>query len=222
MLYSDLSTAIQQYAECYEPTFVANIPNFVRATERRIYHSVQLLTTRKVQAVPLVSISEGLILLPSDFLSVHSVQVIPSGGVTPSYLLVKDYEFLTEAFPSSAYSDIPKYYALSPTNDGLTLMLKVGPTPDVVTYPLMTFTLNYYAMPSSIVDSNESWLGDNFDSALLWGAIAEGYVFLKGEADLLATYEQKFQQCLALLKQLGDAKDRQDTYRTPQTRNPVV
>ena len=148
----------------------------------------------------------------------YSLAVVDATG-NYSYLLNKDVNYIREAYPNPNDTAIPKYYAIfgprSDDNKELTFIL--GPTPDN-TY---TIELHYFYYPESIVTSGQTWLGDNFDSALLWGSIVEAYFFLKGEGDLLAVYQSRYQEALALLKQLGDGKDRTDAYRDGQVRYPV-
>jgi hypothetical protein len=93
----------------------------------------------------------------------------------------------------------------------------LGPTPDANYYA----ELHYYYYPESIVDSETSWLGDNFDSALLYGALVEAYTFMKGEQDMMVLYDTKYKEALMLLKNLGDGKQRGDAYRDGQVKLPV-
>jgi len=223
MTYNELKTAIQQYlmieyvGDGAEPTFVANIDNFIKNTEIIINNSVQLPAFRK-NVTGSVTTGNPYLSLPSDFLSIFSLAVIPSTIVdlvpTPTYqyLLNKDVNYIREAFPYPSAQGTPQYYSLFDDNTFL-----VGPTPSV-DYDV---ELHYYAYPESIVTAGSTWIGTEFPNALLWGSLVEGYVFLKGELDLIQTYQTKFDQVMVEIKQLGDGKNRQDSYRTVQVRDKV-
>lgn len=225
MTYTELTAAIQQYlmieyvGDGAEPTFVANIDNFIRNTEIIINNSVQLPAARKNVTGTLTS-GFQYIDLPADFLSVFSLAVIPNTTVnliptaTYQYLLNKDVNYIREAYPYPVSQGVPKYYSLF---DNTALL--VGPTPS----SNYTVELHYYAYPQSIVDapSGTTWIGDEFPNALLWGALVEGYIFLKGESELIQAYQSKFDQVMIELKQLGDGKNRQDSYRVTQVRDKV-
>jgi hypothetical protein len=223
MNYTQLTQAIISYAESSEPEFVANIPVFVENAEQRIYNSVQLSYLRK-NVTGAVTPNNPYLSAPLDFLSVYSIAVIKPNGEY-EYLLNKDVNFIRQAYPSPTDTGAPKYYAIfGPTTTAdnppvLTneLSLILGPTPDI-NYPVQ---LHYFFYPESIVTAGTTWLGDNFDTALLYGALREAAIFQKGEADVVAMYEQKYMESLALLKNLGDGKERQDAYRSGQVRMPV-
>ena len=137
------------------------------------------------------------------------------------YLLNKDVNFMREAYPLSAETSEPKHYAIfgprSDNEDELTFIL--GPTPNAA----YNAELHYYYYPESIVDAADqrTWLGDNFDSALLYGTMCEAIVYMKGEQDLMQKYNERYVQAIALLKNLGDGKQRMDAYRDGQVRVPV-
>jgi hypothetical protein len=135
------------------------------------------------------------------------------------YLQNKDVNFIRQVYPSPVYTGEPKYYAIfgPRTTDVNELSFIVGPTPDVN----YSAELHYYYYPPSIVDAETSWLGDNFDSVLLYGSLVEAYTFMKGEQDMMALYNGKYQEALGLLKNLGDAKQRGDAYRDGQVKLPV-
>jgi hypothetical protein len=149
--------------------------------------------------------------LPADYLATFSVALqLPSG--TQAYLLNKDFTFLREAFPTTATGQ-PQYYALSQAYE-----LTLAPIPGAV-YPV---NIAYYGYPDSItLPAGTSWLGDNFSSVLLYGSLVEAYTFMKGDQDVMALYDTKFKEAMGLLKQLADAKNRQDTFRSDQVRYPV-
>ena len=213
--YTGLVEAIQAFTEVNETTFVANIPTFVQDTERLVNNTVQLPAFRKNVTG---NVTDGFpyLTLPSDFLATFSVAVMDSGETQSDgyrYLLNKDVNYIREAFPYPGVTGTPKYYALFDNNTFI-----VGPTPDVE----YNIELHYFAYPQSIVTAGSTWLSQNFPNVLLYGALAEAYVFLKGEADVLQMYQGKFQEAMGPLKQLGDGKDRQDAYRTMQVRDKVV
>ena len=135
------------------------------------------------------------------------------------FLLDKDVNFIREVYPNPRELAQPKYYAIfGPRSDNETeLSFILGPTPDAE----YAAELHYYYYPESIVDSETSWLGDNFDSALLYGALVEAYTFMKGEQDMMVLYDTKYKEALMLLKNLGDGKQRGDAYRDGQVKLPV-
>jgi hypothetical protein len=160
---------------------------------------------------------------PDDYLATYSLAVIDASG-NYEYLLNKDVNFIRQAYPNpTTDTGIPRYYALfgpalagtAITNE-LTFIL--GPTPNT-TY---TAELHFYYYPESIVTSGTSWLGDNFDTVLLYGSLVEAYTFMKGEADMVMLYNQKYVEALALAKRLGDGMERQDAYRSGQYRQAVT
>jgi hypothetical protein len=210
--YTQLSTLIQDYCESTEQSFVANIPTFVQLAEERIYNSVQLPAIRK-NVTGTMTADFQYFSLPSDWLSTFSLAVLDPVTNEYEYLLNKDVNYIRAAYPFPASKGKPKYYAIW---DNDTMIL--GPTPDVA----YTAELHYYYYPTSIVNAQTSWLGDNFETVLLYGSLREAYTYLKGEADMMQYYEQKYQESLALLKRLGDGLDRQDAYRSGQVRVPVT
>ena len=217
MNYAQLVTAIEEYTETSEATFVSQIPTFVQLAEERIYNTVDLPSLRR-NVTGTLTINNKYLSVPSDFLSVYSLAVIKTDG-TYEYLLNKDVNFIRQAYPQPTDTDIPKYYAIfgpdssSPTN--LTIIL--GPTPNLA----YSAELHYFYYPESIVTASTSWIGDNFESALLYGALREAVIFQKGEPDMVAYYEKMYMESLGLLKNLGDGKLRRDAYRSGQIRLPV-
>lgn len=212
MNYTQLSQSIQDYCQSTETSFVANIPNFVQLAEERIYNSVQIPAIRK-NVTGTMTNTFPYFQLPSDWLSTFSLAVIDPVTGEYEYLLNKDVNFIRAAYPPPNSTGKPKYYAIWDDN---TMIL--GPTPDLA----YTAELHYYYYPASIVNVNNTWLGDNFETVLLYGSLREAYTYLKGEQDMMAYYEQKYQEALGLLKRLGDGLDRQDAYRSGQVRIPVT
>ena len=212
MNYSQLSTLIQDYCESTEQSFVANIPTFVQLAEERIYNSVQIPAIRK-NVTGTMTNTFPYFQLPDDWLSTFSLAVIDPVTGEYEYLINKDVNFIRAAYPPPNSTGKPQYYAIF---DDATMLL--GPTPDVA----YTAELHYYYYPVSIVNYGTSWLGDNFETVLLYGALREAYTYLKGDQDMMNYYEQKYQEALALLKRLGDGLDRQDAYRSGQARIAVT
>lgn len=212
MTYNELVTAIQDYMENTFST--TDINTIIRQTEQRIYNTVQFPSLRKNVTGTITSGNQYLS-APDDFLSVYSIAVISATG-TYTFLLNKDVNFIREAYPSPTATGVPKHYAIfGPRSDNareLTFIL--GPTPNAT----FSTELHYYFYPESIVTATNTWLGDNFDSVLLYGALVEAYTFLKGEADLVALYDGKYKEALQLAKRLGDGLERQDAYRNGQAR----
>lgn len=229
MNYTELSSAIQAYTENTSTAFVAEIPTFVKQAEQRIYNTVQFPSLRKnVTGVTSAYSGSGAGLramylnCPNDFLAVYSFAVIDATGAY-EYLLNKDVNFIRQAYPNPADTGIPKYYALfGPTVSGSTITNELtflfGPTPDAS----YSVELHYYYYPESIVTANTSWLGDNFDSVLLYGSLVEAYTYMKGEPDMMQLYNQKYMEALGLAKRLGDGMERQDAYRSGQYRQAVT
>lgn len=237
MNYSELVKAIQTYTENNFPTTTLadgttvtstqQINRLIEQAEQRIYNSVQFPSLRKNM---IGAMTAGLKYLsaPDDFLSVYSVAVIENYGTSTeryTYLLNKDVNFIREAYPDTgaAYRGLPKYYALfGPTVTGSTitdeLSFILGPTPDAA----YNVELHFYYYPESITTATTTWLGDNFDSVLLYGSLVEAYQYMKGETDLLTMYDVKYKEALALAKRLGDGLERGDSYRDGQTKIKVT
>lgn len=212
LTYTALKQTIQDYTQNTETTFVSNIPNFVQLAEERVYNSVQIPAIRKNQIGTMTSGNKYLT-LPTDWLATFSLTVINPTTGAQAFLLDKDVNFIRESFPTPSTTGTPAYYAQFDVN---TLIL--GPTPDA-SYQV---ELHYYYYPESIVTAGSSWLGSNFAEVLLYGSLREAYLFMKGEADIIQNYEQKYQEGMGLLKQLGDGKNRRDAYRNGQVRVPVT
>jgi len=223
MTYDELVTAVTDYTENAVPT--TDMDTFIRQAEQRIYNTVQFPSLRK-NVTGITTASNKYLSCPTDFLATYSLAVIESTGAY-EYLLNKDVNFIRQAYPIPTDTGIPRYYALfgptttSGSNPQITneLSFILGPTPDTA----YSVELHYYYYPESIVDSatGQTWLGDNFDSVLLYGTLVEAYTYMKGEADMMALYDGKYKEALALAKRLGDGMERQDAYRSGQFRQPV-
>lgn len=189
----------------------------IRQAEQRIYNTVQIANLRKNVTGALTQNNKYLA-APSDFLSVYSIAVVDGSGAY-SYLLNKDVNFIREAYPTPTSTGLPKHYAIfgPDSSDVKELTFILGPTPN----SSYTVELHYYYYPESIVTATNTWLGDNFDSALLNGVMVEAIRYMKGEPDLVALYDKMYTQSIALLKNLGDGKQRADAYRSGQVRVQV-
>ena len=220
MNYTQLVTEVANYCENTFPTDDMN--TFITQAEQRIYNTVQLAYLRK-NVTGVIPANSQYLACPSDFLSAYSMAVYPYNGGDYIYLLDKDVNFIREAYPNPSSTGTPKYYALfgpAVSNNVITTDMSfiIGPTPDV-NYKL---ELNYYFYPESIVTAGTTWLGDHFSSVLLYGTLLEALTYMKGEADMVALYNDRYVQALALLKNLADGKQRQDVYRSGQLKVPVV
>jgi hypothetical protein len=191
---------------------------FTQQAEQKIYNTVQLANLRK-NVTGTLTANNKYLAAPNDFLSVYSLAIYPAAGGNYEFLLDKDVNFIRQAYPNPATTGKPKHYAIfgPQSNDVNELTFILGPTPDA-TYAA---ELHYYYYPESIVTAGETWLGENFDSALLNGSLVEAIRFMKGEADMVKLYQDMYMQAIALLKNLGDGKQRTDTYRDGQTRIKV-
>jgi hypothetical protein len=201
MNYATLADLIQSYAENDETTFVANIPNFVKLAEERIYRYVKIPNLRASTTLTAV-IGDQNLTVPANFVKPDSLEVVISGVSTN--LIPKDPDFLREAYPTAATTGVPLYYAVF-DND----TIRVAPTPGVA----YSFTLTYTAKPDSIVTAGTNWLGDNAEQALLYGSLVEAYTYMKGEPDLLALYEARFMEAVGQAKVVADGKLRTDDWR---------
>ena len=199
-----LTTAIQDYTDNSETTFVNNIPNFVKAAEEKILKSVDLDYFRKNVTSALTS-SDAFLTVPTDYLASFSLQITTSGS--ESFLLQKDVNFLREYTPASSTTGLPKYYARFDEDNFI-----LAPTPD----SNYTIQLNYFYRPASLTagsDSGTTWVSTNAPFALLYGSLVEAYTFMKGEPDVIQNYNGLFTQYLERVKDLGEARENTDGYR---------
>ena len=216
MTYTELVQFVSDICENTFPTDDMNM--FIKQAEQKIYNTVQLASLRK-NVTGLTTASNKYLSTPADFLSAYSLAVVhPNGDYR--YLLNKDVNFIREAYPNPSDTGFPEHYAIFGPNSALPneLTLILGPTPGAQ----YTAELHYYYYPESIVTAQETWLGDNFDSALLNGTLVEAIRYMKGEADMVALYQSMYDRAMIQLKQLGDGKQRQDAYRDGQVRVQVV
>ena len=199
-----LTTAIQDYTDNSETTFVNNIPNFIKASEEKILKSVDLDYFRKNVTSALTS-SDAFLTVPTDYLASFSLQITTSGS--ESFLLQKDVNFLREYTPASTTTGLPKYYARFDEDNFI-----LAPTPN----SNYTVQLNYFYRPASLTagsDSGTTWVSTNAPFALLYGSLVEAYTFMKGEPDVIQNYNGLFAQYLERVKDLGEARENTDGYR---------
>ena len=208
MNYTELKTNIEDI--CENSFTVDQLAMFTQQAEQKIYNSVQIPALRR-NVTGTLSTNNKYLSTPSDFLWSYSLAVVDGSG-NYHFLLNKDVNFMREAYPSPTSTGLPKHYAYFDDDTFI-----VGPTPD----SSYTSELHYGYYPQSIVTANNTWLGDEFDSALLNGALIEAIRFMKGEPDIVAMYEKLYLQSITLLKALGDGKLREDAYRSGQFRVPV-
>jgi hypothetical protein len=235
MNYAQLSAQIQAYLENTFPdtltwdgqtvTSKDQIDTFIKQAEQRIFNTVQFPSIRK-NVTGTLTANNKYLSSPGDFLSVYSMAVIDATG-RYEYLLNKDVNFIRQAYPNPTSTGIPQYYALfgpTTTNNNppvITneLSFMVGPTPDAA----YSVELHYFFMPTSIVDAGTTWLGDNFDSVLLYGSLVEAAIFMKIDAQTEGiVLDTKYKEALALAKRLGDGLERSDSYRSGQYRQAVT
>ena len=199
-----LTTAIQDYTDNSETTFVNNIPNFVKAAEEKILKSVDFDYFRKNATSTLTS-SDQFLTVPNDYLASFSLQITTAGS--ESFLLQKDVNFLREYTPAASTTGLPKYYARFDENNFI-----LAPTPNSA----YTLELHYFYRPASLTagaDGGTTWLSTNAPFALLYGSLVEAYSFMKGEPDVLQNYNGLYSQYLERLKDLGEARENTDGYR---------
>jgi hypothetical protein len=202
--YASLKTAIQDFAENTETSFVTHLPDFIQAAEDRIFKLVDLEVFRKNATSNLTS-SDPYLSVPSDYLSAFSLSITKNSA--KEFLLQKDVNYLQEYNPNPATTGTPRYYAFFDVDNFI-----LAPTPDS-SYPV---ELHYYYRPASLTagaDSGTTWLSDNAPNALLYGSLVEAYIYMKGEQDVLGMYEKQFQEALSRIKDLAEARENSDAYR---------
>ena len=219
VIFADKDASTSSSTATY--TSVEQVNTFITQAEQRIYNTIQFPSLRK-NVTGVTTASNKYLSCPSDFLASYSMAVVAPTTGSYSFLLNKDVNFIRESFPVPTDTGVPAYYALfgPNSNDEAELSFMLGPTPDAS----YTMELHYFYYPQTITTttSGTTWLGDNLDSLLLYGSLVEGYTFMKGEADVIAFYEKKYQDALQLGKRLGDGLERQDAYRSGQARVNVT
>jgi len=215
---STLQSTIRAYAENDFPdtegtgglTSDEQINTFITQAEQRVFNIIQLLDLRK-SVTGNCSTGNRYLAVPSDWLSTFEMAIVDPDG-NYDYLLNKDVNYIRQSYPNPDDTGQPRYYAFFDQNTFL-----LAPTPDAD----YTIELHYFYYPESITTAGTSWLGDNFDSVLLYGSLLEAYTFMKGEDDVMQDYQKRYDDALAMLMQLGEGKNRQDMYRSGQARYPV-
>jgi len=211
MTYGELKTAIQDYTENDETTFVNNLPLFIRLAEERILKSVQLNLFQKNQAGTMTSGNQYLA-APSDFLAPFSLSIDVSGAA--EFLLFKDLDFVQTYTPDPTTTGQPKYYAQFDVDNFI-----LAPTPNAN----FTVDIHYLYRPASLTagaDSGTSWLSTNAEIALLYGSLVEAYTYMKGDMNLMQMYTQRYGEAVSRLKNLGEAQETIDEYRYGSIRIP--
>ena len=201
--FTQLKTAIQDYTDNSETTFVNHLSDFIKASEERIFKNVDLELFRKNVTSAMTS-SDKFLTIPDDYLSSFSLQITTAGS--EGFLLQKDVNFLQEAFDGSSSTGLPRYYAVFDINNFI-----VAPTPN----SNYTIELHYYYRPTSLTagaDSGTTWLSTNAPFALLYGSLVGAYTYMKGEPDIMQQYEKRFNDQLVRLKDLAEARENTDAY----------
>jgi hypothetical protein len=202
--YTQLQTAIQDFAENTETSFVNNLPIFIRSAEDRIFTLVDLELFRKNATSTLTS-ADPYLSVPGDYLAPFSLQITTSGS--EAFLMLKDVNYVQQYNIDYGSTSVPQYYAIFDVDNFI-----LGPTPDQA----YTVELHYYYRPASITagaGAGTSWLSENAPNALLYGSLVEAYTYMKGEADMMQLYEQRFAQEIQRLKDLAEARENSDAYR---------
>jgi hypothetical protein len=202
--YAQLETAIQDFTENSETSFVNNLPVFIRGAEDRIFTLVDLELFRK-NATAQLTVGDPYLSVPTDYLAPFSFQIITTNY--KEFLENKDVNFVQQYAVDAGINTTPKYYSVFDVNNFI-----VGPTPNLA----YDVELHYYYRPASITAgaaSGTSWLSENAPNALLYGSLVEAYTYMKGEQDMMQLYEQRFAQEMQRLKDLGEARENSDAYR---------
>jgi hypothetical protein len=210
--YAQLKQAIQDYTENDETTFVTNLPIFIRAAEERIFKNVQLNLFRKNASAAMTS-SNQFLASPTDFLAPFSLSYTDGSG-NKDFLLLKDVNFLQEYNPKPTDTGTPRYYAVFDSDNFI-----ISPTPN----SSYAVEIHYFYRPTSLTsgaDSGTTWLSQNATMAMLYGSLIEAYTFMKGEADLIQNYNQRFAEAINGLKLLGEAEETTQEYRVGRVLRP--
>ncbi len=228
MNYQELFAQIQSYTENQFPAMIlangssvsvtTQIDTFIQQAERRIYNTVQIPSLRK-NVTGTTTANNKYLACPNDYLATYSLAIIDVVTGEYEYLLNKDVNFIRQAYPSPTSTGKPRYYALfgSRLNDPNELSFILGPTPDLA----YSAELHYFYYPPSIVTAGTSWLGDNYSPVLLYGSLVEAYTYMKGEQDMINTYNTKYNEALQQLNRLGTGLERGDAYRDGQAKIKV-
>lgn len=211
MTYGELKQALQDYTENTETSFVNNLPLFIRLAEERILKNVQLNLFQKNQFGTMTSGNQYLA-APSDFLAPFSLSIDVSGD--KDFLLFKDLDFVQTYNPDATTTGRPRYYAQFDVDNFI-----IAPTPDAS----YVVDIHYLYRPASLTagsDSGTSWLSENAEISLLYGSLIEAYTYMKGDMNLMQMYMARFNEGIARLKNLGEAQETRDEYRSGKVRIP--
>lgn len=213
MNYAALKTLVAQYLECTEATFAANIGQFVKLCEEDVYRQIQL-PDLIVTSLSNVVAGNQYVPLPNDFLSPYYLAVqLPSGEW--QMMLSKDHSFIRECYPVVSLTGVPRFFAVFDED-----AMIIGPTPDL-NYPI---ELNYFNFPPSLADAGDNgttWLSVNAENCLIFGTILQGYIYLKGDQDIIKQYTDQYTSALSQLKVIAEGRDRKDSYRKSDRRLPT-
>ena len=210
--YAQLQTAIQDFTENTETTFVNNIPLFIKAAEEAIFKNIDLNEFRKNVSANM-SNGNKYLPVPSDFLSTISLQFTKTNG-DQEFLEIKDVEFVQEFWKDASDTGVPRYYAIYDVDN-----LLIAPTPDTA----YDVEMHYYYRPASLTTvgvDGTTWLSENVPFALLYGSLLHAYIFMKGEPDVIQQYQQQFSVAIQSLAKFGVEKETTDFYRTGQPLRP--
>ena len=210
--YAQLQTAIQDYTENSETSFVSNLSTFITQAEERILKSVQLSLFRKNVSGGMTNANRFLA-CPSDYLAPFSLSFVDASS-DYVFLDFKDPEYVQSFNPDATTVGLPRYYAVFDVDNFI-----LGPTPNAA----YDVELHYFYRPASLTagaSGGTTWLSENASIALLYGSLIEAYIFMKGEPDMMALYEKRFAEAISGMKMLGEAKEVTDEYRTGQVRRP--
>jgi hypothetical protein len=211
MNWGQIKAVVKQYLENEEQSFIDNLPLFGRLCEEDIYRKVQL-PVAKDTATSTLTADDRFLTIPPDAISVYSLALLDPYR----FLLPKDEAFLNEAYPDPTETGEPRFYAV---RDETELLLAPPPA------DYYDVEMHYFKKPVSITkdnnDANTSWLGDNAENALVFGIIMHGYIYEKGDQDVIQMYAKQFETALADLKVIVEGRQRKDTYRTPDQRMPT-
>lgn len=211
MTYGELKQAVQDYVQSSETSFVNNLPLFIRLAEERIMKNVRMNLFQK-NASGSMTTGNKYLALPSDFLAPMTLSLTIGGKQT--FLLLKDADFVQAYLHDSSTTGEPIYFANYDVDN-----LIVAPAPDQD----YAVEIHYLYRPSSLTsgtDSGTTWLSTNAEVALLYGTLVEAYTYLKGDQDLMMLYTQRFAEALSRLKNLGEALETTDEYRTGKLMQP--
>lgn len=212
MTYAELVLLIQGYLENEETSFVANIPLFVRLTEEDIYRQVQLPFLRKLDTSKTMTVGSEELTVPSDHLATYAIYFYETGVNIRTALINKEPDFMREIWPVPGETRVPRFYS---QYDDTKIVMAPPPGKEYAV------EWSYYYKPETLETASTNWLSQNGENALLYGALMHGYIYMKGDQDVVAGYKEKYQNAIADLKIIAEGRNRKDTYRTSDRRIPT-